>query len=82
MADTKANLLKAGRLLGLLQSTPAEWAKGNDSDDNARIDAMVEARNSARAAKDWAEADRVRDELKAEGIEIMDGAEGVTWRRV
>jgi cysteinyl-tRNA synthetase len=82
MGETKASLLAAGNLLGLLQSTPADWAKGTDGDDNARIDAMVAARNAARAAKDWAESDRIRDELKAEGIEIMDGADGATWRRV
>jgi len=82
MAVAKANLIAAGKLLGLLQSTPADWAKGTDGDDNARIDAMVEARNAARAAKDWAESDRLRDELKAEGIEIMDGADGASWRRV
>ena len=82
IAYAKADLLAAGKLLGLLQSTPADWAKGKDGDDNARIDAMVEARNAARAAKNWAESDRLRDELKAEGIEIMDGADGASWRRV
>ncbi len=82
MATAKANLLAAGHLLGLLQSAPADWAKGEDTDDNARIDALVEARNAARAAKDWAESDRIRDTLKAEGIEIMDSAEGASWRRV
>lgn len=82
MSDAKANLLAAGNLLGLLQSAPAAWAKGTDGDDNARIDAMVEARNAARAAKDWAESDRLRDALKAEGIEIMDGADGASWRRI
>jgi len=82
MTDAKANLLAAGNLLGLLQSTPADWAKGTDTDDNARIDALLAARNAARAAKDWAEADRIRDTLKAEGIEIMDGADGASWRRV
>jgi len=78
----KADLLAAGNLLGLLQSSPADWAKGKDGDDNARIDAMVAARNQARANKNWAESDRIRDELKAEGIEIMDGADGASWRRV
>ena len=43
---------------------------------------MVAARVQARADKNWAEADRLRDELAAEGIEIMDGASGATWRRV
>ncbi len=82
MADARANLLAAGELLGLLTMTPAEWEQGGDGDDNARIDALVAGRIEARENKDWAEADRIRDVLKAEGIEIMDGAGGATWRRV
>ncbi|MEM7494250.1 MAG: cysteine--tRNA ligase [Pseudomonadota bacterium] len=82
MAGARANLLAAGQLLGLLQKTPTEWEQGGDSDENAAIDALVEARNQARANKDWAEADRLRDELTTKGIEIMDGAGGATWRRV
>ena len=81
MAEARADLLAAGELLGLLTSSPAEWEQGGDSDENARIDALVAARVQARADKDWAEADRIRDELAAEGIEIMDGATGATWRR-
>jgi len=82
MAEAKANLLAAGQLLGLLSKTPAEWEQGGDQDENARIDALVAARVQARADKNWAEADRIRDALAAEGIEIMDSASGATWRRV
>jgi len=82
MANAKANLLAAGKLMGLLTLTPKDWEQGADADGNARIDALVQARVDARAAKDWAEADRIRNELAAEGIEIMDGAGGSTWRRV
>jgi cysteinyl-tRNA synthetase len=82
MANAKANLLAAGKLLGLLTLTPKDWEQGSDEDGNARIDALVQARVDARANKDWAEADRIRNELAAEGIEIMDGAGGSTWRRV
>jgi cysteinyl-tRNA synthetase len=82
MANAKANLLEAGKLLGLLTLTPKDWEQGGDEDGNARIDALVQARVDARANKDWAEADRIRNELAAEGIEIMDGAGGSTWRRV
>lgn len=81
MALAKSNLKAAGKLLGLLQSLPADWAKGTDKNDNARIDALLEARDAARAAKDWAEADRLRDVLKAERVEIMDNADGPSWRR-
>ncbi|MEP1596797.1 MAG: cysteine--tRNA ligase, partial [Hyphomonas sp.] len=82
MATARANLLDAGELLGLLTLTPKAWEQGGDDDGNDRIDALVQARIDARAAKDWAEADRIRDELAAKGIEIMDGAGGSTWRRV
>lgn len=82
MATARANLLAAGELLGLLTLTPQAWEQGGDDDDKSRIDALVQARIDARAAKDWAEADRIRDQLAAEGIEIMDGAGGSTWRRV
>ncbi len=82
MAEAKANILTAGVLLGLLTLTPAEWEQGGDGDDNARIEALVAARIQARADKDWGEADRIRDELAAEGVEIMDGAGGATWRRL
>ena len=46
------------------------------------IDAMVMARYEAKKAKNWAEADRIRDELKAQGIEIIDTPQGAKWRRV
>lgn len=82
MAAARSDMLRAGRLLGLLNSTPSEWEKGGDTDENARVDALVQARLDARAAKDWARADAIRDELKAEGIEVMDGAGGSNWRRL
>lgn len=77
----KAQLKAGGRLLGLLQQDPDAWARGAD-DDAARIDAAVQARTDARRAKDFAEADRIRKALAAEGVEIMDGPDGSTWRRV
>ena len=82
MARAKANLLAAGTLLGLLQKTPTEWEKSGTDEDVARIDGLVAARVAARNAKDWAEADRLRDLLKAEGIEVMDNPSGATWRRI
>ncbi len=82
MAAARADLIAAGALLGLLQSAPADWEQGGDEDDRTRIDAAVAARVAARVAKDWAEADRIRKALAEEGIEIMDGPGGSTWRRV
>ena len=82
MAATRADLLAAGKLLGLLTKTPKEWEQGGDADETARIDALVAARVAARIAKDWADADRIRKALIEEGVEIMDGAGGSTWRRI
>ena len=77
----KGQMLAAGELLGLLQQDPDDWARG-DATDAQRIDRLVAARVAARKAKDFAEADRIRKELAAEGIEIMDGPDGSTWRRI
>lgn len=82
MANARANLLAAGKLLGLLTKTPKEWEQGGDTDENSRIDGLVQARVAARVAKDWAEADRIRKALAEEGVEIMDGPAGSTWRRI
>ena len=41
---------------------------------------MIEARTQARKDKNWAEADRIRDELKAQGIVLEDTREGVKWK--
>ncbi len=57
-----------------------EQAAPGESD--AAIDALIEARQAARKAKNFAEADRIRDELKAQGIELIDTPQGVQWRRV
>ena len=53
---------------------------GND-DEVAEIEALIKARNDARAAKDWGAADAARDKLTAMGIVLEDGAGGTTWRR-
>ena len=82
MATARANLLDAGALLGLLTHSPSEWEQGGSEDDKARIDGLVQQRLDARAAKDWARADEIRDRLAAEGVEIMDGPEGSTWRKI
>jgi len=74
-------LLAAGELLGLLQRDPEDRARG-DASEAKRIDALVQQRIEARRAKDFAAADQIRKTLAAEGIEIMDGPDGSTWRRV
>ena len=71
---------EAGGVLGLVQSEPAQWLQGG-GDDAAAIETAIAARLAARKAKHWAEADRIRDELKAQGIILEDGAGGTTWKR-
>jgi cysteinyl-tRNA synthetase len=71
---------EAAGVLGLAQSDPAQWLQGG-GDDAAVIEAAIAARLAARKAKNWAEADRIRDELKAQGIILEDGAGGTTWKR-
>lgn len=73
-------LIALGKMLGLLQSEPLSFLQG-EQDDVAQIDQMIVMRNQARADKDWAESDRLRDELQDMGIVIEDGAGGTTWRR-
>ena len=77
----KQELIKSGGLLGLLQAEPSTWLKGSSDDDNAAIDALIEARIAARTNKDFAEADRIRDQLAAKGISLEDGPGGTKWRR-
>jgi cysteinyl-tRNA synthetase len=82
-ARLKAQLLQAGAALGLLQTDPAQWFAGDDDrDDVAAIDRLLAARQAARSARDWAASDALRDELKALGVLVEDGADGQRWRRI
>lgn len=63
-------------VLGLLYERKAQ------GDLDSEIEALIEARTAARKAKNWAEADRIRDELKAKGIVLEDTAQGVKWSYV
>ena len=83
-AELKAMLLKGGLLLGVLQSDPEGWLKGSGSEEGLSDDAiasLIEKRNAARKARDFGESDRIRDELKSQGITLEDGPGGTTWRR-
>jgi cysteinyl-tRNA synthetase len=77
-----AGLLKAlGAVLGLLQQTPRAYLQGGGTPDDAAIDARIQARAAAKAARDFVQADAIRRELAAQGIELKDSAQGTTWVR-
>ena len=77
----KAALLAGGEMLGLLQQDPEAWSKrGKGLMDAAIIEKLLEARRAARASRDFARADAIRDELAAMGIAIEDGPQGTRWK--
>ena len=79
----RRQLLAGGWLLGLLGQRPEDYfhATGSGTLDETQIESMIAERDKARANKDWAAADRVRDELTAAGIELEDSRDGTRWRR-
>jgi len=80
-AELLAGVLKRlGANLGLLERDPDVFRKG-EGDDDDEIEALIAQRLEARANKDWAESDRIRDELAEQGVVLEDNADGTTWRR-
>jgi cysteinyl-tRNA synthetase len=71
----------AGEVLGLLQQDPDAWFEGGATDElKAEVEALIAERLKARQAKNWAEADRIRDRLNALNVIVMDNPNGATWR--
>ncbi len=76
----RSGLLKAlGGLLGLLQTDPTVYLQAGAGLDEAAIQAQIQARADAKKAKNFAEADRIRNDLLAQGIVLKDSAAGTTW---
>ena len=83
-ASLGALLKKLGGILGVLQLSPDEWLQkdsGGDGLDAESIEAKIQQRIQAKADKDWALADGIRDELKAAGITLEDNGPETIWRR-
>ena len=83
--DDPAELLAGAQALGLLQQDAEAWFRwtptGTGGPTEAEIEAAIAARQAARKAKDFKEADRLRDDLKAKGVILEDGPKGTIWKR-
>lgn len=77
--DDVGSVKASAKLLGLLSMNSEEWFRGDG--DAGDIETRIAARAEAKSRRDFAEADRIREELKAEGIVLEDSASGTTWRR-
>ena len=79
-ASELSALTRMDSVLGVLDRNETLAAEGDDL--ASTVESQIEARAAAKAAKDWAAADAIRDELAAMGIAIKDGPEGTTWARI
>jgi cysteinyl-tRNA synthetase len=79
------SLKMLGAILGLLHSNPIDFLQGEADAGQGltaeQIDAQIEARQSAKAARDFALADQIRKDLLEAGVVLEDGKGGTTWRR-
>lgn len=75
-----ALLVKLGGILGILQDEPEDFLKSGNDVDEAWIESMIQKRANAKKDRDFAECDRIRDELAEQGISLQDGPQGTTWR--
>ncbi|AGA86828.1 cysteinyl-tRNA synthetase [Stutzerimonas stutzeri RCH2] len=81
-AQLAARLKELASVLGVLQLEPEAFLQAGAAGkvDAAEVEALIAARLTARAEKNWAESDRIRDQLTAMGVVLEDGKGGTTWR--
>ncbi|MEX0299438.1 MAG: DALR domain-containing protein, partial [Kordiimonas sp.] len=81
--ETAADLLAGARFIGLLNMSTSDWFQGDDIEGITaeEIGVLIEKRLTARANKDFAESDRIRDELLSKGVALEDGPDGTKWRK-
>lgn len=81
-SEIKTLLIKSAELLGILWQDPEVWFKGEASDETEEIEKLIEERATAKRNKDYALADKIRNNLKEKGIVLEDGVGGTTWKKV
>jgi cysteinyl-tRNA synthetase len=78
--ELAGQLRQLAGILGLLQAAPEDYLHANTI--AAEVEKQIAERNAARKNRDWATADRIRDQLKEQGISLEDGAQGTIWRKI
>jgi len=82
--QAKRQLKAAANLLGLLEHSSEDWFAGSadkDAISKAEIEGLIAERAAAKAAKDFARADEIRNELSEQGVALLDGPDGTSWER-
>ncbi len=81
-AKLKSELLASAYMLGLLYNNPEAWFKGENNEETAEIETLIQKRADAKKNKDWATADAIRNILKERGIVLEDSPTGTTWKKI